>query len=111
MEEFVICRSNMKYMYWSIGQQLAHHTVNGCNMRAGDLCGTGTLSGPTKDSFGSLLELSWNGSEPIILSQEKNITRTFLQDGDAVTLRGICQGPDYQISFGKCFGKILTAAL
>ena len=98
-------------MYWSVGQQLTHHTVNGCNMRPGDLCGSGTLSGPTKSSYGSLLELSWNGSEPLILSKERNITRTFLNDGDQVTLTGICQGPNYQISFGKCTGKIIPATL
>ena len=110
-EDFVICQSNMKYMYWSVSQQLTHHTVNGCNMRPGDLCGSGTLSGPTKSSYGSLLELSWNGSEPLILSKERNITRTFLNDGDQVTLTGVCQGPNYQISFGKCTGKIFPATL
>lgn len=104
-----IVRSNLKYMYWSLAQQLTHHTVNGCNMRAGDLLGTGTISGPTEDSYGSLLELCWAGKKEIKL-QEGKVIRKFLQDGDTVTMRGVCQGPDGErIGFGECTGTILPA--
>lgn len=96
-------------MYWSIEQQLTHHAVNGCALRAGDLYGTGTLSGPSKDAWGSLLELSWNGAEPILLDVERNVSRTFLQDHDTVTLRATCKGPDYYLDFGKCIGSIAPA--
>ena len=86
---------------------LAHHTVTGCNMRAGDLCGTGTISGPTEDSYGSMLELAWRGEKPIQLSSGE--TRTFLQDGDTLTMKGYCQGDGYRIGFGEVTGKILPA--
>ena len=102
-----ISRSNMKYMYWSIVQQLAHHTVTGCNMRTGDLCGTGTLSGPTEDSYGSMLELTWRGEKPIQLTNGE--TRKFLQDGDTVVMKGYCQGDGYRVGFGDVTGKILPA--
>lgn len=105
----VISRSNMKHLYWSIEQMLAHHTITGCNMRPGDLCGTGTISGPTEDSYGSLLELTWRGEEPIQLSSGE--ARTFLQDGDTLTMRGYCQGDGYRIGFGEVTGKILPAKL
>lgn len=104
----MVCKSNLKYLYWSFAQQLAHHTVNGCNMRAGDICGTGTISGPVKESFGSLLELSWNGSQPITLADGS--TRTFLQDGDTVSMTAFCVGKDdgiIQVGFGECSGKVL----
>nr|DBA31850.1 TPA: hypothetical protein GDO54_007619 [Pyxicephalus adspersus] len=81
-----ICRSNFKYMYWTMKQQLAHHTVTGCNVRPGDLLASGTISGPDPSSFGSMLELSWRGSKPIDLGNGQ--TRTFLKDGDTVTLSG-----------------------
>ncbi len=100
-----ISRSNMKYLYWSIDQMLSHHTVTGCNMRVGDLCGTGTISGPTEDSCGSLLELTWRGERPIQLPDGE--TRTFLQDGDTITMKGYCQGDGYRIGFGEVVGKIL----
>jgi len=102
-----ISRSNMKYLYWGIDQMLAHHTATGCNMRPGDLCGTGTISGPTEDSVGSLLELTWRGERPIRLPDEQ---RTFLQDGDCVTMRGWCQGNGYRVGFGEVTGKILPAS-
>jgi fumarylacetoacetase len=102
-----ISRSNMKYLYWSIVQMLAHHTVTGCNMRVGDLCGTGTISGPTEDSYGSMLELTWRGEKPIALPNGE--TRKFLQDGDSVTMKGYCQGDGYRIGFGEMTGKILPA--
>ena len=102
-----LSNSNFRYMYWSMSQQLAHHTVNGCNVRAGDMMGSGTLSGPTKDSYGSLLELSWGGKEPISLKD--GTTRTFLNDGDNILLRGYCKNEAVRIGFGKCTGKILPA--
>ena len=107
-EAQVISRSNMKHLYWSIEQMLAHHTVTGCNMRTGDLCGTGTISGPTEDSYGSLLELTWRGEKPIQLTDGG--TRKFLQDGDTVIMRGYCQGDGYRVGFGEVTGKILPAA-
>jgi len=103
----VISRSNLKYMYWSFAQQLAHHTVNGCNMRAGDLCGSGTISGPTEDSYGSLLELSWSGAKEIQL--EEGITRKFLHDNDEMILAGWCEKDGVRVGFGECHGKILPA--
>jgi fumarylacetoacetase len=106
-EAQVISRSNMKHLYWSIEQMLAHHTITGCNMRVGDLCGTGTISGPTEDSYGSLLELTWRGEKPIQLSSGEE--RKFLQDGDVVKMKGYCQGDGYRIGFGEVTGKILPA--
>lgn len=103
----VIASSNYKQMYWNFCQQVAHHTVNGCNLRTGDLLASGTISGATPDSFGSLLELSWGGKKPIILPN--NETRTFLQDGDRVTFSGWCQGNGYRVGFGDVTGKILPA--
>lgn len=103
----IISRSNMKHLYWSIDQMLAHHTITGCNMRVGDLCGTGTISGPTEDSYGSLLELTWRGEKPIQLPGGEE--RKFLQDGDALTMRGYCQGDGYRIGFGEVTGRILPA--
>uniref|UniRef100_A0A8C8IPD1 Fumarylacetoacetase n=1 Tax=Oncorhynchus tshawytscha TaxID=74940 RepID=A0A8C8IPD1_ONCTS len=85
-EAATICKSNFKYMYWTMKQQLAHHTVNGCNVRPGDLLASGTISGPDPDSFGSMLELSWKGSKTVDLGEGE--TRTFLKDGDEVTLTG-----------------------
>ena len=102
-----ICRSNLKYMYWSLNQQLAHHTITGCNMRPGDFCGTGTISGQTPDSYGSMLELTWRGENPIELSSGE--TRKFLQDGDRVTMTGFCQGDGYRVGFGEVTSKILPA--
>lgn len=101
-----IARTNYSEMYYSSAQQLAHHTTSGCPMRVGDLLGSGTISGPTKDSRGSLLELSWGGKEPLRLG---NITRSFLQDGDTITLRGSAQGDGYRIGFGTCEGRVLPA--
>jgi fumarylacetoacetase len=102
-----ICGSNFKYLYWNLCQQVAHHTVNGCNLRTGDLLASGTISGPTRDSYGSLLELTRRGSQPIQLPDGDK--RGFLQDGDRVTLTGWCQGPGYRIGFGDATGKILPA--
>lgn len=106
-EPQTISRSNLKYMYWNLAQMLTHHTVTGCNMRVGDLCGTGTISGPTEDSYGSLLELTWRGEKPIQLPDGS--TRKFLQDGDTITIKGYCQGDGYRVGFGDVTGKILPA--
>ncbi|KAI8874192.1 fumarylacetoacetase [Ramicandelaber brevisporus] len=103
-----VCRSNLKYMYWTFKQQLAHHTVNGCNLRPGDLCGTGTISGPTEDSFGSMLELSWSGAKDVKLG-ESGLTRKFIDDGDSVLISGFCQGNDFRVGFGDCEGVVLPA--
>jgi fumarylacetoacetase len=103
----VVCRSNAKYLYWSFAQQLAHHTVNGCNLRPGDLLGTGTISGPVPESFGSMLELAWRGSKPITFPNGE--TRSFLQDGDRVTMTGWCQGDGYRVGLGEVTGVILPA--
>jgi fumarylacetoacetase len=94
-------------MYWSMAQQLAHHTVNGCNLRSGDMMGSGTISGPTPDSYGSMLELSWRGQKPVPLSDGS--TRTFIEDGDTVIMRGYSQNEQIRIGFGECTGKILPA--
>jgi fumarylacetoacetase len=102
-----ICASNAKHLYWNICQQLAHHTVNGCNLQPGDLLASGTISGPTPDSYGSMLELAWKGAKPIQLPSGE--TRTFLQDDDRVTVTGWCQGPGYRVGFGEVTGRILPA--
>jgi fumarylacetoacetase len=102
-----ISRTNFRLMYWSMAQQLAHHTVSGCNTRVGDLMGSGTISGATPESCGSLLETTWNGQRPVKL--EEGGERAFLQDGDEITLRGWCQGEGYRVGFGACTGQILGA--
>lgn len=103
----VVCRSNMKYLYWSMYQQLAHHTVNGCNARPGDLMASGTISGPTPESYGSMLELSWRGTKPLTLSDGSE--RRFVQDGDSVVMRGWAQGDGYRVGFGRAEGTVLPA--
>lgn len=105
--EKIICNSNFKYMYWNMSQQLAHHTVNGCNVRCGDLMGSGTISGSTPDSFGSMLELAWKGTKPLIMNDGSE--RRFIQDGDTVTMRGYCQNEQVRIGFGEVKAKILPA--
>lgn len=104
-EAQLISNSNMKYLYWSIEQMLAHHTITGCNMRVGDLCGTGTISAPYENGYGSMLELTWRGEKPIQLSSGEE--RKFLQDGDTVIMKGYCQGDGYRIGFGEVVGKIV----
>ena len=94
-------------MYWSIFQQLAHQTVNGTNVRPGDLYASGTVSGPDPGSYGSLLELSWRGTRPLKLPG--GVTRTFLQDGYTLILTGSCEGPGYRVRFGECRGIIRPA--
>jgi fumarylacetoacetase len=100
-----ISRTNFKYMYWNVCQQLAHHTVNGCNVNIGDIMASGTISGPTRDSTGSLLELTKNGQEPISLKDGSN--RKFLQDGDIVTMRGFAKKDHMRVGFGMVRGKIV----
>ncbi|MBL4739688.1 MAG: fumarylacetoacetase [Sneathiella sp.] len=102
-----ICKTNFKYMYWSSPQQLAHHAACGCAMRSGDLLGSGTISGQDKDSLGSFLELSWNGQNPMTLDGGES--RTFIEDGDTISMTGWCQGDGYRIGFGDATGKILPA--
>jgi fumarylacetoacetase len=106
-EPAVISRSNFRYLYWNMAQQLAHHTITGCNMRPGDLLASGTISGPTPDSYGSLLELAWRGTRPITLPNGEE--RSFLEDGDRVTLTGWCQGDGYRVGFGEVKGEIFPA--
>jgi fumarylacetoacetase len=103
-----VCQTNFRSMYWTMQQQLAHHSVNGCNMRPGDLLASGTISGPTRDSYGSMLELSWRGSEPVDLPGGE--TRTFLEDGDRVVLSGHAQGDGYRVGFGTAAGTVRPAS-
>lgn len=105
-----ICRTNYRTMYWSMAQQLAHHTVSGCNVCVGDLMASGTISGSTPDSFGSLLELSWNGQKPLTLS-DGSTQRSFLEEGDRVTMRGWCQGAGYRVGFGEVSARVLPASV
>ncbi|HSM56553.1 MAG TPA: fumarylacetoacetase [Candidatus Sulfomarinibacteraceae bacterium] len=100
-----IARSNFRRLYWSMEQQLAHHTISGCNLRPGDLLASGTISGPTPDSYGSMLELAWGGQRPLTLPNGDR--RTFLQDGDTVTLSGWSQGGGYRVGFGSVRGTIV----
>lgn len=104
-EENRICHSNHKFLYWNIAQQLAHHTVNGCNMRVGDMCASGTISAPDESGFGSMLELSWRGQKPIQL--QHGGTRTFIEDGDALTIRGYAENDHFRIGFGEVTNQIL----
>ncbi|MEM9277079.1 MAG: fumarylacetoacetase [Pseudomonadota bacterium] len=104
--EAIISQTNYAELYYSAAQQLAHHTTSGCPMQVGDLLGSGTISGPQKDSRGSMLELSWGGKEPLELDNEQ---RTFLEDGDTVVFRGTAKGDGYNIGFGDCSGKVLPA--
>ncbi|QJF51879.1 fumarylacetoacetase [Roseobacter ponti] len=103
----VITRTNYSEMYYSAAQQLAHHTTCGCPMRTGDLLGSGTISGPQKENRGSLLELSWGGKEPLTLDTGE--PRSFIEDGDRLTLRGAATGDGYCVGFGSCTGRVLPA--
>jgi fumarylacetoacetase len=104
-EETSVCKSNFKYLYWNISQQLAHHTVNGCNINIGDMCASGTISGHTPDSYGSMLEITWRGSKPIKMKDGSE--RKFIQDHDTVIMRGFAKKDGVRIGFGECSGKIL----
>ena len=103
----VITRSNFQNLYWSISQQLAHHTVNGCNLQPGDLLASGTISGPTEDSRGCMLELTWRGANPLQLPGGE--TRKWLEDGDTLAITGWCEGDGYRVGFGEASGRILPA--
>jgi len=105
--ETVVSNSNFKYMYWNMAQQLAHHTVNGCNIRTGDLMGSGTISGLTEDSYGSMLELCWKGTKPLKMNDGSE--RRFILDGDTVIMRGHCEANGVRIGFGEVKAKILPA--
>jgi fumarylacetoacetase len=107
-EPVTVARTNARELYWSAAQQLAHHAVSGCPMRVGDLLGSGTVSGPERGARGSLLELSWNGTEPLALPG--GATRSFLEDGDTLTLHGHARGDGHRIGFGPCAGTVLPAA-
>ena len=105
--ETVVSRSNLKYMYWSMAQQLAHHTINGCRVNSGDMMGSGTISGPTENSFGSMLELSWGGQKPLKMNDGSE--RKFINDNDTVIIRGYCQKDNLRIGFGEVSSKLLPA--
>lgn len=102
-----VSRSNFRYMYWNMAQQLAHHTVNGCNIRAGDMMASGTISGPVPSSYGSMLELTWRGTKPIKL--DDGTERKFILDGDTVTMSGHCDNGEVRIGFGEVTNKVLPA--
>lgn len=105
--ETTVTNSNFKYMYWTMAQQLAHHTVNGCPVNAGDMMGSGTISGPTRESYGSMLELTWRGQHPIKMNDGSE--RKFINDNDTVIMRAYCQNESVRIGFGECIGKVLPA--
>ncbi len=100
-----VSKSNFKYMYWNMAQQLTHHAINGCNIKAGDLMASGTISGPNKSEFGSMLEISWAGKESIYLNNGEE--RKFLKDGDTVIMKGYSQNKDVRIGFGQLRNKII----
>ncbi|MBL7845242.1 MAG: fumarylacetoacetase [Cyclobacteriaceae bacterium] len=106
-EPVTISQSNFKHMYWNVNQQLAHHTINGCNIQVGDMYASGTISGPSPGSYGSILELAWNGTKPLKLPN--GTERKFIEDGDTVILKGYCEKDGVRIGFGECKGKILPA--
>jgi fumarylacetoacetase len=103
-----ICRTSYRHAYWTIAQIVTHHTVSGCNLQPGDLFGSGTLSGPTLDQAGALIELTQGGKQPVALPNGES--RTYLQDGDAVVIRGWCEKPGAaRLGFGECRGTVLPA--
>ncbi len=106
-EETLVCRSNYKNMYWNMAQQLAHHTVNGCNMNVGDMCASGTISGDEEGSYGSMLEITWRGTKPVAMSD--GTERKFINDGDTVIMRGVAQKDGLRISLGEVRSEVLPA--
>jgi fumarylacetoacetase len=105
--ENLICQSNYKYMYWTMEQQLAHHTVNGCNINVGDLMASGTISGPDPKEYGSFLELTWRGTKP--LKMKDGSERKFVNDSDTIVIRGHCERKGIRIGFGECRAKVLPS--
>lgn len=103
----VLCESNFKYLYWSMSQQLTHHTISGCKVEVGDMMGSGTISGPTPDTFGSMLELAWNATKPITLNNGE--TRSFIEDGDTVIMKGYAKKDNIRVGFGEVRGTVLPA--
>ncbi|MUG33430.1 fumarylacetoacetase [Psychrobacter sanguinis] len=106
-EPTVVCNTNFKHMYWSMAQQLTHHTISGCSVQVGDLMGSGTISGPTPDSYGSMLEIAWNATKPVTLSNGE--TRTFIEDGDTVIMKGYSEKDGIRVGFGEVRGTLLPA--
>ncbi|SNZ01086.1 fumarylacetoacetase [Flagellimonas pacifica] len=106
-EEQIVCNSNFKYMYWNMAQQLAHHTINGCNINIGDLYGSGTISGKDENSYGSMLELAWMGTKPLKMNDGSE--RKFIQDGDTVIMRGYAEKDGKRVGFGEVSAKVLPA--
>lgn len=106
-EPTVVCNTNFKHMYWSMAQQLTHHTISGCSVQVGDLMGSGTISGPTPDSYGSMLEIAWNATKPVTLSNSE--TRTFIEDGDTVIMKGYSEKDGIRVGFGEVRGTLLPA--
>ncbi len=104
-EETVVSKTNFKYMYWNMAQQLTHHTINGCPVNSGDMMGSGTISGPTPDSYGSMLELSWRGEKPVPL--KSGGSRKFIEDNDTVVMRGYCEKNGVRIGFGEVSTQLL----
>jgi fumarylacetoacetase len=104
-EENIVSQSNFKYLYWTMAQQLTHHAINGCEINSGDMMGSGTISGPTPDSYGSMLELTWGGKNPITLKD--GTERKFINDYDTVTIKGYCENENVRIGFGECSSKLL----
>lgn len=105
--EEVVSRSNTRHLYWNMCQQLAHHTVGGCNVRTGDICASGTISGPSPGSYGSMLEITWRGTKPLVLPDGS--TRKFLEDGDTVVMRAWGEKDGLRIGFGEASGQLLPA--
>ncbi len=108
-DDSLVCRSNFKYMYWNMAQQLAHQTVNGCNINPGDMYASGTISGPTPDSYGSMLELSWRGTKPLSLNDGSQ--RSFIHDNDTIVMKGYAKNDKVRIGFGESVTKVLPAIL
>ncbi|MDG1476484.1 MAG: fumarylacetoacetase, partial [Vicingaceae bacterium] len=106
-EETSVCKSNYKYMYWNMNQQLAHHSVNGCNIKAGDCMGSGTISGPKEGEFGSMLEISWKGTKTVPMKD--GTERKFINDNDTVIMRGFAEKDGVRIGFGEVAAKVLPA--
>jgi fumarylacetoacetase len=108
-QETIVSKSNYKHMYWNMTQQLAHHTVNGCNIRCGDMMASGTISGPHEGSYGSMLEIAWKGTKPVTMNDGSQ--RTFIQDGDTVIMNGHAERDGVRIGFGSCMAPILPALI